>query len=45
MNMTETVKGCSFVLPNNACNFVATCKRKPVALFSNNKLSKEKMLS
>ena len=41
MNMTETVKGQSFVLPNNAmpCNFVATCNRKPVALFSNNKVS------
>ena len=46
MNMTETVKGCSFVLPNNACNFVATCKRKPVALFSNTKVSNQgKMLS
>ena len=39
MNMTETVKGYSFVLPNNAHNFVATCKRKPVALFSNTKVS------
>ena len=46
MNMTETVKGYSFVLPNNACNFVATCKRKPVALFSNTKVSNQgKMLS
>jgi len=39
MNMTETVKGYSFVLPNNACDFVAICNRKPVAVFSNNKVS------
>ena len=40
MNMTETVKVQSFVLlPNNACNFVATWNTKPVALFSNNKES------
>ena len=45
MNMTETVKGYSFV-PNNVCNFVATCNKKPVALFSNDKVSDQgKMLS